>query len=1062
MKKIRKRKWLAVLLVVSMVILYMPVNLLQAYADDDAYENVDPVDGQFQVRYDGRNNAQVEVDGKTFVDGQIQEFVAGTLMNITLIAPREDMISPKVRVYDSNNIEGYSDITPTQNEEKWNFSYTPSEDAVISFSIYWTEEEFNYGEFGREDKHYIIELSACGHGHIELPEEITSQDYRELFDSIKVRTDAENISFRLVPDPGENHFEELEYEIPYSVQDIIAGNKPEELSYNLDTNTVNINFESYKEDGEYRDYYGMYRFNFTGFQEEPQEPQNPSLRMNFDDHQMTVSATGLGNLERDRDYEYPQEESIVLTFRPMDSNEFYGIIVRENENEEREYIKKQNLGDNDRYQYTIPNLENSYEIEVVTWKEPFDNEYMIFYDGDDEAKVSSNNNVLMDAQLLSFTKDNQINFILTKPKTQDSNPYKVLVQVNDEDDTHELEVTQNSCSYTPTSNKGFTIQVYWTEEQYEYDHLNANYDNDEYSVECITIDASSEEVEIVVPSGAKSARYKNLTKMVLQNQQNITVNITPKEGRTIHEIRCGGATVAPQEYADTDKGGTYIYFWSVDKDHTKELEISLKDIDGNESGENEPGNNSTNYVGAKEAIEADDYAYFGTKENITEYLAQEIWYQYMVTNHNGHTGLYAGMFDSQNELQAKITLSNQTSTEGSKLTKNNEAIPYYSYTLTLKEADLENNTQSITASGCVYQLRSNKDIVVKHSYCQNGLIIDRYEVVTTTGFLEDVTACGSYDMDERGDARISVFGNGVDIDGRLLSGVSQYCNAYHVTTGHTNNAGSTDINCRVIVINSNFVGVKLNGNKANGSAAAWGFASVPVYATAGSTSTNPTLVDVYIGDTKIKIDPFIQGDSSAITNVECTLENAERAVSIIENDGSYTIKPLSNFYDEIPLKITYEGNPTPGYLTIRLVAIAMAGSRTTPNSHEVPIFHGTDHETKCTLDQNENAIVSASFYYPEDADPEDGKPRVEMFATYTWANGSITRTRISETVNADLITNANQGSAHVDDFLLWKGNADNAPKKIEVIAILPEINETSFAGAKFGSGAGVVWNNNFN
>ena len=54
----------------------------------------------------------------------------------------------------------------------------------------------------------------------------------------------------------------------------------------------------------------------------------------------------------------------------------------------------------------------------------------------------------------------------------------------------------------------------------------------------------------------------------------------------------------------------------------------------------------------------------------------------------------------------------------------------------------------------------------------------------------------------------------------------------------------------------------------------------------------------------------------------------------------------------------------------------------------------------------------------------------------------------------------NTSDCQSSDFILYDGEKENSPVKIEAIAVASGFeNADTFSGAKFGAGKGVVWNN---
>lgn len=489
---------------------------------------------------------------------------------------------------------------------------------------------------------------------------------------------------------------------------------------------------------------------------------------------------------------------------------------------------------------------------------------------------------------------------------------------------------------------------------------------------------------------------------------------------------------------------------------------------------------SDDFKGAKKILEGTNFGYAGSKDDIEADLEWELWYSYFgYMKSRDSEGTFYGMFGTVNKednskadngdyrderkpyaidytgpseaFKKAVTLSEGTSTTGSVV----DGLPYYTYMVDFKNCSAWTSGAPESAEGKVYVLSNYTDIVVGF---KNDTGVTNYQVVDASfsSFDGRTTVYGDYG--ENG--TVIIFGNGAgSVGSTSREEEKQYRFSIHVTQELSNmhmrrsyqietappqpgsdfnaqvNEGKPGINCNLGIVNTIIEGFEVTPHYEKGTAAAWGWTDWPLYWTNGSSESNPIVFEMYKGCTWLEINSLDNESRPSITNIECTLPYAGKAVKIEKNETTYKFTLLSDYYDEIPLKITYS-NSKVGYATLRFVAIDIQRGRT--------IWHGTDN----SKDAGNDSVITASYYYLSDQ-----TMTVNLFATLTLGDGSV----VTKTVTpyGARVTDANQGTNQVDDFIVWKqGDTPSMPIKVEVIAIVPDSGD-SFGGALIGSGSGV-------
>lgn len=430
----------------------------------------------------------------------------------------------------------------------------------------------------------------------------------------------------------------------------------------------------------------------------------------------------------------------------------------------------------------------------------------------------------------------------------------------------------------------------------------------------------------------------------------------------------------------------------------------------------------------KTLIDRKEFAYSGTDADAIKIkFVDELWY----TVFSGNT--QQGAITTKELLAEAITLGNEVS--NTTVRANGTSC---SFTVELGDND---------ATGVIYTLNDEHDFVVRTT--KDGT--NSYTVVPYVVHQESAYAVIK-DFDENG---LYIFGNGT-FRAPLETGGSG------ISAGHILNIGTptlTQIGCQLVVYKPGFTGAKMQGVGEDNYASAWGFAQYPVVGTGGTTQAAPAETELYFGNRSVTLSkPETPGLGVAgIASVDSLLPTG--AVTITQNNGAFNIAFNSSFYDEVKLKITYDlsdGGTREEFLTIRRVGIEVIGY-VKHGDNSISTNHGTDPGYQNAVfwsDSNDDYAVFGTYYHPTVAGSST-QNSIQLYATYTWKNGTVTTGLLSSVKHLDANNLGN--NVATDDFVLYKGTESSAPAKIEVTAVKAGGSETEFAGATLGSGAGVEW-----
>lgn len=223
----------------------------------------------------------------------------------------------------------------------------------------------------------------------------------------------------------------------------------------------------------------------------------------------------------------------------------------------------------------------------------------------------------------------------------------------------------------------------------------------------------------------------------------------------------------------------------------------------------------------------------------------------------------------------------------------------------------------------------------------------------------------------------------------------------------------------------------------------------------GDTSVNNFgKVSVYYGDDTVDLS----GMGCDITNIELVEGMGVLKAAIDIDVENKRVKIKSNYYNEIPLKITAKINGEEvvvGYIKVSRVGIYINTVTKGFNifQHGATNVNVNANGGNLNVDTDKYRIV-AVFYHNNTETIDD----YDIIVNIVNKDGT-TETKLAKPVGD---VNDNEGSLVGSDFILWEGDSiDKQPSKISATAVKKGAtsNKTTFGGATFGAGAGVTWVN---
>ena len=757
-----------------------------------------------------------------------------------------------------------------------------------------------------------------------------------------------------------------------------------------------------------------------------------------------------------------------------------------------------------------------------------DNQYALLFDDNDGAGVNVNGEAKEEWVFNDFAEDVTLSFTLTQPGYRQDGVPVVEIRVynggeepevfrTDADESaHKIVLSENTFSFTPTSNAPFEVEIWWS----EYDAFGGTGDKPVV----VEIDCQGDgSVEAQGVAGEDKFVNRSLTKVRVPEKQTELV-LTWEEDRVPSEVRVDGGDASAEDgrlilTGDALTGGQCSIpltqtetSWETGQPVPKTFYYVQVVFDEGGNGGN-GGNEKYNFTRLQNELDTTYFA-FGDINNSDAADLEDLKYGLMRTLYDGfrvkdgryqQEGEALGLIEDFNKqdptnlnlnmekLMALATIS-AAPLAGESITATDKAgvaHTFDAYEVTITIAKLYENRQDTTvfpmeeettvlespivltakvylidmAAGSEQVIIKVKDTYfVRDSYSsadKNADDSEKFEGLNASALV----LVAAFDSEED----IVLFGNYAQAN-EVLSDKS--AKRYYAAGFSTGAVREEYMGGKFVVMTPDFMGVTLNGIGEEKEPAAWSSESSLSIAETGSDEVNNTEKSIYFGFSKIEITPITSGkvnglNVSGIESVELLDGITENAVKIEKQEASdaYIIHFLSDFYDTVRLKVTYSsaGATVSGIVKINRVGILIDGGRTAGDTKTVTIFHG--HDRGAELDAS---VYEA--YKAKNSGKVHGNYGLAYYATYYYPTSSdtavpnvslfVTYTYADGSVErrllkSDYFTPATESKVAMSDYILYMGDEKNAPVKVEAIAI-PDVNEDGTVnGAKFGAGKGV-------
>lgn len=373
----------------------------------------------------------------------------------------------------------------------------------------------------------------------------------------------------------------------------------------------------------------------------------------------------------------------------------------------------------------------------------------------------------------------------------------------------------------------------------------------------------------------------------------------------------------------------------------------------------------------------------------------------------------------------------------------------------------------IDADACAGKATTSMFIVrIKDKYYLRGAAFEGDSDLTNPmgGYSNDTDAVTIVSPEYTNPSDVYFFGNNVVTHDEGTSLWDSSATGYFVASingGCSERDGypvNLDFGGKVAIYKPSFTGILLLTDKSVVPAAWEVNTSYSVKETADNAKT-----DLFFGYRNVKLVPVTneminEFSVSSVASISVEGDIPQKAVSVTDNsDGTYNLDFYSDFYDSVKLKIVYNlsgGGTKTSYITINRVGIVITGEMTPGfNHHEITIMHGHSRNEENIIRKDDGSdfgysIVASYYHAPED---ESTSANTALFVTMTYADGSVE----TQIVPTKFFTAKTDRNTAISDYVLFLGEPDQAPVKVEAIAVNnPDANGRS-TGAKLGAGKGV-------
>jgi len=541
----------------------------------------DQRDYTFFVDYDERDNAGVTIgadEGETKLrPWDMYDYEPGSPVVFTLYPPEGiDVSTAIVEIHEYGEEEDIcyrSDLDPSDEH----YIYIDRESGMFDFTtdckgfevfVSWSAYEFRFDR----DTHFVVELHSNDRGSIVFADDSACErveedpynpgHFRYLFNK-DVFDDGNVLQITFVPDKGcilQDFGTNLnEVETFYGREE-----RPDHLTILFDDEENLIN----NGDGTYTwtisdspEWYNVFAYfekivNVDGIEIGAHDATVEYKLDNGSFVTLPVSTIGFGDGAREGYVISPEtlegHDSITFRFTYEDGVVKEGIRVEYSEGTDRKIDMLPFDNDSNPYEFTLNKTGsewNDYYIEVNDWMTPFNGTYLVSKHGPGDVTVTGIESDVM----TSYEQGETLTFTVTC----NEGIYKVYGRYSNDPANMEFEIYCENGTYTVTPNGGgLDIMIYTTQEEYNIDHLNANYGNGEFDFEIFVHEHGFHENDaqfdgeftfVEDPHIKAFAASGNRTRFVvaytdtelLEGKAKITLNLIPKYD-CVYEVHVGG------------------------------------------------------------------------------------------------------------------------------------------------------------------------------------------------------------------------------------------------------------------------------------------------------------------------------------------------------------------------------------------------------------------------------------------------------------------------------------------------------------------------------------------
>ena len=553
------------------------------------YRDVGPERGEntYCVDYDDRGGEASVTVGEGEPDAIIRrpwdpyEFETGTAVVFKLNPPQGYNLSTAiveiVEFAEDEDVNYSSELDPSDphyieiNRENGTFSFTTScygYDVFISWSAY----EFRFDR----DSHFVVETHANDKGSVVFVDDSACErieedpycpgNFRYLF-NYDVFDEGNTLQIKFVPNAN-CALQDIGINLNGTETFYARENRPDhptilfEDAQNLTDNGDGTYTWTISASSDWNEWYNVNAYfekviNVSGIELEARDATKIEYSLDGGAY-TTLESSMIGEGDGAHEGYYVSPETLdghdSITFRFTYDNGVIkeGVRVEYAQNSNRKIDILPFDNDSNPYVFTLNKTGttwNDYGIQVNDWPTPFNGTYLITKHGPGDVTVTG-----VATDVLTAYEDGQT---LTFTVSCDEGIYKVVGRYSNDPNNGEFDIPCNEGTYTIQPNGGgLDIMIYTTQEEYNIDHLNANYGNGEFDFEIFVHEHGFHENDaqfdgeftfVEDPHIKAFAASGNRTRFVvaytdtelLEGKAKITLNLIPKYD-CVYEVHVGG------------------------------------------------------------------------------------------------------------------------------------------------------------------------------------------------------------------------------------------------------------------------------------------------------------------------------------------------------------------------------------------------------------------------------------------------------------------------------------------------------------------------------------------